>query len=278
MRGRLWLEAVERELIQRRLPRQEVARLVAELSDHLADAMDSRSSGGPSTVQDTASIDSPFDLTEEQMSMQKSIAVRLGSPTDIAETAAQEFRRRRTLLSRSWLAAFCIFVLLPLPALLLGWLAAFQAARLVCYICEWVYSGEGPVRGITPLRVFGVHVLLVILVVAPATTFAALFGRLAKKTAHRWRWGLVACLLVAMATAVVTTTATFSDTPGKDQIHFSIPLYGSARYWKSLFWKSLANPTRLGQILLPFGVGVLILRRSAGGAIQPATCQALSSR
>jgi len=141
MRGRLWLEAVERELISRRLPRQEVARLVAELSDHLADEMDSRSSGGPSAVRDTASIDSPVDLTEEQMSMQKSITVRLGSPADIAETAAQEFRRRRTLLSRSWLAAFCTFVLLPLPALLLGWLAAFQAARLVCYICEWVYSG-----------------------------------------------------------------------------------------------------------------------------------------
>lgn len=278
MRGQLWLEAVERELFQRKLPRQEVARLVAELSDHLADAMHTQSTGGPSPVHNAASIDSPFDLTEEHMSMQKSVAASLGSPTDIAETAVQEFRRRRTLLSRSWLAAFCTFVLLPLPALLLGWLAAFQAARLIYYICESFYTGEGTVRGITPLRVFGVHVLLFIQVAAPATAFAALFGRLAKKTDHSWRWGLAACFLVAMATAVVTTTATFSETPGKDRIHFIVPLYGSGNYWKSLLWKSLANPIRIGQVLLPLGVGVLMLRRTAGEAIQSATRHALSSR
>jgi hypothetical protein len=261
MSGRLWLEAVERELFRRRLPRQEVARLVAELSDHLADAMDSRSAAGPSPAQDAANMDSLLNFTEEHMSKVVSAAECLGSPAEIAETAVQEFRRRRTLLSRSWLAAFCTFVLLPLPALLVGWLAAFQAVRLLCYSCEWFRSGDGPVREITPSWVLGVNVLLVILVVAPATTLAALFGRLAQKTAHRWWWGLAACFLVALATPVATTTATFSESPGKDQIRFYVPLYGSAQHWRSLYWKSLAQPTQLGQFLLPLGVGVLILRR-----------------
>jgi len=275
MSGRLWLEAVERELFRRRLPRQEVARLVAELSDHLADAMDSRSAAGPLPVPDAANIDSLFNLTEEHMSMEDRVAESLGSAAEIAETAAQEFRRRRTLLSRSWLAAFCTFVLLPLPALLLGWLVAWLAVQP---IFEWVCSGEGPVREVTSLRVFGVHVLLVILVAAPAATLAALFGRLAQKTDNRWWWGLAACFLLAVATPAATTTTTFSEAPGKSQVRFFVPLYGSAKYWKSLYWKSLAQPTQLVQFLLPLGVGVLILRRSAGGAIQLAARQPLSSR
>ena len=141
MSGRLLLEAVERELFRRRLPRQEVARLVAELSDHLADAMDSRSAAGPLPVSDAANIDSLFNLTEEHMSMEDRVAESLGSPAEIAKTAAQEFRCLRTLLSRSWLWWFLQFVLLPLPALLFGWLVARLAARS---LFEVVCSSWGP--------------------------------------------------------------------------------------------------------------------------------------
>jgi hypothetical protein len=268
MSGRLWLEAVERELCRRRLPRQEVARLVAELSDHLADAMDSRPPSGVLPARDAASVDPLFNLTEEHMSMDASVAECLGSPAEIAEAAVHEFRRRRNLLSRSWLAAFCTFVLLPLPALLLGWMATLH---VMGEICEWFGAGEGPIREITPSWVFVVHLLLAVLVVAPAATLSAVFGRLARKTGHCWRWGLAACLLVALATALVTTTATFSEKPGKSQIMFSVPVSGSVR-----FWKSLIQPDHVAQFLLPLGTGVLILRRSASGSTQPAACQPLS--
>jgi hypothetical protein len=58
-----WLECVEAELLGRKLPRQEVARLVAELADHLSDS-----------------------LKEEPMSTEAIAVNCLGSPGEIADT------------------------------------------------------------------------------------------------------------------------------------------------------------------------------------------------
>jgi F0F1-type ATP synthase assembly protein I len=271
MSGRSWLEAVERELNRRRLPRQEVARLVAELSDHLADVIDSQNAAGLFPARDPARVKSLEDVMEKHMSMEARVAESLGSPAVIAETAVAEFRRRRSLLSRSWLAAFCTFALLPLPALCLAWTLTILSLQAIAEVCKWCgLPGESP-REITPLLVFVVHVVLAAILVGPASLVAALFGRLARKTSHCWRWGLVASLLVALTTALVTTTATFSETPGKSSIMFGVPLSGNAK-----FWKSLVQPAHFGQFLLPLGVGVLILRRSAGGPAQPAGRQPLS--
>jgi hypothetical protein len=45
---------------------------------------------------------------------------------EIADTAVREFHRRKNLLSRSWLAAFGTFALLPLPLLGLGEAGSFR--------------------------------------------------------------------------------------------------------------------------------------------------------
>jgi hypothetical protein len=249
MSGRLWLENVERELSRGRLPRQEVARLVAELSDHLADVMESRSATGPGPVCQAASAVSSPDLTEENMSMEARVVESLGSPAAIAETAVREFRRRRNPLSRSRLAAFCTFVLLPLPALCLAWTATFAGLALVGEVLDRVgVTDPSANHEVTGLYLFLGTLLLNCVVLAPAAGVAALFGRLARKTARRWRWGLAACLLVALGTALVTTDATFSELPGESTITFGLGI-DTLRF------------SALGQFLIPLAVGLLVLRR-----------------
>ena len=93
MLGQFWLNQVEKELYRNKLPRQEVARLIAELSDHLADCYESHSAVGTSSLREAAGDDIFTPLKEYEMSMDASLFESLGSPTEVAETAAREFRR-----------------------------------------------------------------------------------------------------------------------------------------------------------------------------------------
>jgi hypothetical protein len=255
MSGRLWLENLERELSRRKLPRQEVARLVAELSDHLADVMESRSAAGLEPACPTAGAASP-DLTEENMSMEARVVESLGSPAAIAAMAVREFRRRKNPFSRSRLAAFCTFVLLPLPALCLAWVATFAGLVLMVEVLDRLgITDPSANHEITGLYLFLGCLLLNCVVLAPAAGVAALFGRLARKTAQRWRWGLAACLLVALGTSLVTTDAVFSELPGQSSITFGLGIQG-------------VRLSALGQFLIPLAAGMLILRRPA----QPSEC------
>jgi hypothetical protein len=221
MSGRRWLESVERELSRSKLPRQEVARLVAELADHLADVMESRSAAGTCPARGKAGVVSLTYLTEEDMSMDASVVESLGSPAEIAETAVREFRRRRNLLSRSRLAAFCTFVLLPLPALCLAWSTVVAGLMLLGEILDGAGLPDASEWGeVTGGEIILVYLVMYLILLVPAAGVAALFGRLARKTALHWRWGIVACLLVAMGTGLMRVQATFSDSPGKNMIMF----------------------------------------------------------
>ena len=234
MSARLWLENVERELKSSKLPRCEIARLVAELSDHVADAM------------------SPLaHLTEENMQMETSVAETLGSPAEIAETAVREFRRRRNILSRSRLAAFCTFVVLPVPALCLAWATSFAALFLVGEVVSWLDVPD-PLRDeMKAAEVFAVYTVITCLLVAPAAGMAAFFGRLAGRTQHHWRWGLVACLLVAMGTGLIFCQATFSEFAEKSMVMFGLGI-----------GKAFLPLSALGQFLIPLATGLLVLQRN----------------
>lgn len=253
MSSRLWLENVQRELVRRRLPRQEVARLVAELSDHLADVMESQSASGVVLTHDKARSFTFSNLTEEHMSMDATVAGNLGSPTEIADVAEREFRRRKPLLSRSRLAAFCTFVLLPLPVLCLSWGAAFL---LLCLLGEGLaelgihdrFAGHLA----TPTEQLVARLIMVGIVMIPAAAVTWLFGRLARKTGHLWGWGLAACLLLALGTAALDVKLTFSPLPGKSTLMFGL----------GIGW-SLLRLHQLGQLLIPLTVGIVVLRRSA---------------
>ncbi len=254
MSARNWLEKVEEELLRRKLPRREIARLTAELADHLEDARGARAASCRTRDRRTAEISGPlFSLTEEHMSMDASVAESLGSPTDIADTAVREFHRRKHLLSRSRLAAFCTFVLLPVPAVLLAWVATFAALISLGYVLSWLdVPDPTESRDVTAAEVLITHLVLMLILIGSPAGVAALYGRLARRSAHVWGWGLVACLLVALGTAHGNIQATFSELPGKSELMFGIG-----------FGQNLLRLRVLGQCVIPLATGLLVLRRSA---------------
>ena len=87
-----WLERVESELRNRRLPRREVARLVAELTDHLSDLAEFQGKSSLPPAARTRVFPHLPSLKEEPMSMEANAIECLGSPAAIADTAVREFR------------------------------------------------------------------------------------------------------------------------------------------------------------------------------------------
>jgi hypothetical protein len=252
MPNRQWLDEFQSELLRRKLPRREVARLVAELSDHLTDMKESRNASGRTPEAATVNgLPSP-PLQENHMSMEANVAEYLGSPADVAESARREYHRRQSLLSRSRLAAFCTFVLLPLPALCLAWGVSFAAAYAFGNVLKKFMPDPSAHTVVTETHAVVGQLLLLGILLLPAAFVAVLFGRLARRTAHRWGWGLAACLLVALGTMSGTFKLTYGDTPGKNQVFFGVGI-----------GKSILHLNHFGQFLIPLATGVLVLRRSS---------------
>ena len=184
--------------------------------------------------------------------MEAIVIERLGSPEEIADSAAREFRRRRNWWSRSRLAAFCTFVLLPLPALCVAWAAALAGLVAVGSALEWLSPDYWPAQEVSGIDVFMICAVSLAIVLAPAAGVAFAFGRLARKRAHHRLWGIAACLLVAIGTGLASVDATFSERPEKNTVVFGL---GIGRNFLLL--------TQLGQFLIPAAVGILTLRRPA---------------
>jgi hypothetical protein len=249
-----WLDRVERELVHRRLPRQEVARLIAELGDHLIDQAES-CGAAPVSPGVPPTLISPSSLSEKNKSMDASVIENLGSPEQIAEVAVREYRRRKNLLSRSRLAAFCTFVVMPLPALCLLWALVILA---LVQFGEWAGEDPGPFDyECTPGMVLALHAACLLLLLVPAIGLAAFYGRIARRTGRSWLWGLPACLLVAVGAGLVNYKLTFADPPGKDMMMFGIG------------WPMAK--LQVEQFLLPLSIGSLVLLRSARTAGEATT-------
>lgn len=293
-----WLECVEVELLRRRLPRQEVARLVAELGEHLSDLIEARKPARHPTAGfppcSGTGLSSPLlsppllSLKEEPMSMEANAFETLGSPVEIADTAIREFRQRKGRLARSRLAAFSTFVLLPVPLLIVAWIASLLAIQLSMILVEaglgWgsgasaasTIQGEneservdGPLEemfGDLPqaqvLRI-GNWLLFSILLV-PAVGTAVFFGRIARRTPRPWLWGITACALVGLAFGATRFELRPWHLEGKDQISMLLGLH-------------VPPPARMGQVLLrqfglsllPLAAGILVLRRSGESTLSP---------
>ncbi|MSR58297.1 MAG: hypothetical protein EXS05_11585 [Planctomycetaceae bacterium] len=262
MSARSWLDQLQRELALRRLPRQEVARLVAELSDHLVDVMESRNARGTLPAGVATKHLSPFILTEKHMSMDasvadgQSVADVLGSPAEIAESAVREFRKRG-LLRRSQLAKIGTFILLPIPLLILGSVAMMLGIGALAELYEWAGFSLTELSEITFAKVMALHVTVLMAILVPAAGLAALYGRLAARTGRRWKWGLIACLILAAVTGLSTYDIKLSDIPDKSQLTVGLGIGSHVRL------------EQLWQFFVPAAIGLLILRRSgnprAGG-------------
>lgn len=178
------------------------------------------------------------------MLAESSVAERLGTPAEIADAAVVEYRRRKDLLARSSLAAFCTFVLSPLPALALFWGALFAVAGV---IVSWLPDEPRDlVREVTPIEVFGAYALVSALLLIPAGILAVLYARLARRTSRRWAWGLAACALVALGAGSANYDFLFSDRPGKSRLTVGI---GIGREHLPHLWQT-AFPLALGALWL----------------------------
>jgi hypothetical protein len=247
-----WLDRVETELRRRRLPQPEVVRLISELSDHLSDVVDSQEivSRNPPLLTLHASSSSLLSLKDDLMRMEASAVDCLGSPAEIADTALREFRRRRNLLSRSRLAAFGTFVLLPLPVWFFSWVVTLV---LSCKALEWI--GLVPAGTIGPVDVTLAQIVLtqgtmIVASLAPSAGLVALFARFAARTQRPLLWGLTACALIAFVTAFEGYGADLNQPQGQ-------------RFW---FGPSVRAEFAMRQTLqcaVPLMVGFLALKRFA---------------
>lgn len=240
MPGTSWLDCVEAELLRRRLPRREVARLVAELCDHLTDLCESGRTPCLPATEWQVSV-SPLFRSENCMSTEARVIEALGSPAEIAEVAVREFRQRRNLF-RSWLATFCTFVLLPVPLLCAVWVA-------VIWICLSAATALGIEErgGGDPsfYEVLAAHAFVLAIWLGPAVGVAAFFGWLARRASRSWQWGLAACFVVASGLGFTRYYLAFSELPGKSLVGFGIG------------WRPQLLP-----FLLPLTVGFLVLYRT----------------
>lgn len=212
MPGRRWLEEFRAESLRRGLPPDYVDRLAAELSDHLVDLKEE-------TMQREAVCD---DATIES---------RLGEPGRIAGAAVEA---RGGVLRRSRLAAFAVFALLPVPVLVLLWVAAgmlwFLAGELFVYVIEasgWAASLEASGRAAAIEAWLREHeaggvVLMRVLITAslavPAAGLAAAYCRLSKRTGRSLLWAAVGCLLVVVAAGAVQHHVTPADASGHGMV------------------------------------------------------------
>lgn len=246
-----WLEQFQNELVRRRLPKREVARLVTELSDHVTDVTESLRSSGRKPIRGAASCLSPL-FQENHMSMEASVAEYLGSPVEVADASEREFRQRKNLLSRSSLATFCTFVLLPLPAFILAMVASMALTFLFGkaigpFIPE---TWEHPTLTATQASISQI-VAGTIYIVLPAMCVVSLFVRIARWTPNHRRWAMTACLLVALGAMSGNVLLKFGDVPGKNQLLVG---FGVGR--------SNIDPSHIAQFLIPFVTGMIVLRRS----------------
>ena len=186
------------------------------------------------------------------MSVSAPVAESLGSPAEIADSALREFRRRN-LLSRSRLAAFAMFVLAPIPLMVVAWGLLMCLLGLIAELIPDSVIQDEPYRLITEAQVIGVNAFVLALVICPPIAVAAFYGRLARRTVHRWQWGIVACVLVGIASSLLTYHCTFAEEPGKSQIQIGLGVGASLR------WPRFSE---IGQFVVPLASGLIVLRRS----------------
>jgi hypothetical protein len=225
--ARPWLEQLQRELHECKLPPLYVERFLSELSDHIFDS-----------VEDPMSTDTRV-LHE--------LAHHLGTPRDVAATAATEYRR----------AHFCrrhpvlMFVLLPIMILPPAWAASIVVIVALAETFGLETGGPGIGGSVYRWAEVNAQVVVLAVLVTPLALAAALFCRLAVKTGVSWKWMLTTCSILAMVGGAaaanlimpgVVTRGTFSFGfgiglhPSYAQLfQFSVPLaIGGWAIWRQL--------------------------------------------
>ncbi len=233
-----WLEELSRELRKSQLPLPYIARLMEELSDHLEDLSE----------ENEMSKDAPIS---------HGLAGRMGSATEVANSAAAEYRRAR-FWRRHPIAAFIALPILLMPIL---WVPGMAGVALIAAAQNsWDYNSISPSRfspDILALLRFccGAATLL------PAVIAGLLFAWLGTRKGLQPRWPLIACAIVGLMSAL--TRVGFLMTPLPDTHAWQTIEFGLYTLWLG-DRGIVTGAVLLLQLLklgVPLAVCVWILRR-----------------
>lgn len=213
MDAQRWLHELRAELARRKLPPLYVERFVLELSDHLTDCM-----------EDRMSTDAP-DL--------RGAFRRLGTPGQVASTAAGEYRKQKFSRRHPVL----MFVVLPIVAVPLLW---FVKVASVVLLIKVLNVKEGTVVG--PLAGQAILYAFVFATIVPVTVAAAFFCRMALRAGANWKWLLAACGILAVVggAAVTQMTLPTATSRGSLRLGFGISTHPS--------------PAQIAQFLAPLAI------------------------
>lgn len=174
-----WHNELLAALRREQLPQAYIVRLSDELCAHFDDLL-----------QETSGMDAP--LSE--------IAHRLGTPEQLAQAAAEEFRRR-SLVHRHPL---CVFGLLPVPALLLSWIGLGATNFLIGTLAGDV---DGPLTWDDAQLINAIATFELLL---PIPGLMAIFTQLAYRQGMAMRWSLLSTGVLALLAGVCMTSASLN--------------------------------------------------------------------
>jgi hypothetical protein len=186
-----WLDELGSELRKAKLPLPYIGRLMDELSDHLEDVL------------------KEHDMSKDAQ-IAPTIAGRMGSATDVASSAAAEFRQASFWRRHPRLA----FIGLPILVMPILWIPGMASVDLIAAAQNsWDFNGIWPGR-LSPDVLALMRVCCVATTLLPALLAGLLFAWLGARTGMATRWPLIACAIVGLMSAL--TRVGFLMTPLPD--------------------------------------------------------------
>jgi len=172
MEKRRWLEELRTLLAAQELPSAYIERMVLEMSDHLDEVMEEKSGMKIEEVTD-----------------------RAGNPVDLAQTVAEEYRKRLFCRRHSILT----FVVLPVPALILLWVS-FLVVQCGLGLLLRPFAAELADNTSPAALVLIIAIELVGfgLMMVPFCLPAAVLCRLARRSGQDWRWPMLSCAILCL--------------------------------------------------------------------------------
>jgi hypothetical protein len=192
------------------------------------------------------------DCMEDRMSTDAKdlhgVFQRLGTPRDVAKSAAHEFRQARFTRRHPVL----MFVVLPVVSLPILWIGSIMAVVMLLQFLG-IESGNVDTHSAT-WRVADACLpyAVLALLLLPAAASATFFTRLAMRAEVDWKWLGLACLLVAVlgGLAALDVMLPTANDQGHLTFGFSLSKHPSA--------------SQLLQFLLPLVIGGLAFWRQFG--------------
>jgi hypothetical protein len=239
MASQPWLDRVRQRLVENRLPPAYVRRFMDELADHLQ------------------------DITEETMSTETNVSSRLGEPNQVANAAADAYRR--TFWARHASAALLVFGVSPLVALLGLFVLSLVGLLGVFWILErlGVDMHAMHLERLEPAASVVIRGLLSLaIVVLPGLLASVFYCKLARRLNIGRKWMLLSCVVLAAVAATPVFQVHLSAVPGHSNLACGLGVTvptSVAELWHWVVWLFGQQSV---QFIPPLLVGFWFLRRS----------------